>query len=148
MKFKYPFQKVVDIKHSERTQSEWMLSQALGVLQVEEGTLSELTGLRQRLEDEMTKTSVHSTKIVELQMAQDYLSYVNQQISFKLNDIEKARLEVNHQQDDLSGKVQDEKVWARAKEKALYQYQELSLKKEQQELDELATLRYISPQFN
>ncbi|MGV2795025.1 flagellar export protein FliJ, partial [Clostridium perfringens] len=36
MRFRYVYQKVVDLKSNEKTQAEWMLSAAVGILQAEQ----------------------------------------------------------------------------------------------------------------
>lgn len=144
MKFRYPFQKVVDLKNNERTQAEWMLSDALSKLQVEEHSLQELYAKKKILENNLSQASFNSAKISELQVFQEYLSYVDRQIQTKHEDIQKAQHQVTHKKDDLSDKMLDEKVWTKAKDKAYTQYKALSLKKEQEQLDELATMRFIS----
>lgn len=144
MKFRYPFQKVVDLKNNERTQAEWMLSNAIGKLQIEENSLQELHTKKEILEKNLSQASSNSAKIFELQEFQEYLTFVEQQIQTKHQDIQKAQHQVAHKKDDLSEKMLDEKVWSKAKEKAYSQYTALSLKKEQEQLDELATMRYIS----
>src|SRR5690554_713572 len=144
MKFRYPFQKVVDLKNNERTQAEWMLSEALGKLQKEENSLQELHAKKDVLGKNLSQASSNSAKIFELQVFQEYLSYVDLQIQTKHKDIQKAQHQVTDKKDDLSDKMLDEKVWTKSKEKAYSQYMALTLKKEQEQLDELATMRYIS----
>jgi flagellar FliJ protein len=121
-----------------------MLSEALGHLQVEENSLQELQVKKDELEKNLSQASTHSAKIFELQVFQEYLAYVDQQIQTKNNDVQKAQHQVTDKKDDLSDKMLEEKVWTKAKEKAYVQYKALSLKKEQEQLDEIATMRYIS----
>lgn len=45
-------------------------------------------------------------------------------------------------QDQLSTKVLDEKVWLKAKDKAETQFQQSMILREQNELDEMATVRF------
>lgn len=144
MKFRYPLQKVVDLKNNERSQAEWMLSQALGTLQIEESSLDKLHSEKQVLINNLSEASKNSAKISELQVFQEYLSYIEQQISTKHQDVQNAQTYVNTKQEDLSIKILDEKVWEKAKEKAYSKFQFTSLQKEQQQLDELATMRYIN----
>ncbi|GJM75556.1 hypothetical protein HMSSN036_77720 [Paenibacillus macerans] len=42
MKFRYVYQKVLDLKSNEKTQAEWMLSAAVGELQSEQRSLEQL----------------------------------------------------------------------------------------------------------
>ncbi|MEC0268507.1 flagellar export protein FliJ, partial [Paenibacillus anseongense] len=39
MQFRYSFQQIVDLKNNERTQAEWILSEAMGQLRNEETNL-------------------------------------------------------------------------------------------------------------
>ena len=41
-KFRYAYQKIVDLKTSEKTQAEWLLSTAVGKLHTEEDSLNRL----------------------------------------------------------------------------------------------------------
>lgn len=143
MKFRYPLQKIVDLKNNELTQAEWMLSEAVGKLQIEETSLDKLHSEKQILQDSLSSASKNSAKISELQVFQEYLFYIEQQISIKHKDVEKALNYVNSRQDQLTDKMLDEKVWSKAKEKAYSKFKASLLQKEQQQLDELATIRYI-----
>ena len=40
LSFRYSLQKIVDLKKNEKTQAEWILSHAMGVLQEEEHSLT------------------------------------------------------------------------------------------------------------
>ena len=41
-KFRYAYQKIADLKTSEKTQAEWLLSSAVGKLHTEEDSLNRL----------------------------------------------------------------------------------------------------------
>lgn len=145
MAFQYSLQKIVDLKNNERTYAEWLLSVALGKLQDEEATLSELYEERERLYSLQQSASQHSTTISTLMMLQHYSKHVDQLISRKNEDIWRAQSDVTHQQESLSLKMLDEKVWNKAREKAWVHHIAASAKKEQNELDEVAALRHIHP---
>jgi flagellar FliJ protein len=64
-------------------------------------------------------------------------------IRLKSRDVEGARTDVTDKQFVLSGKMMEEKVWTKAKEKAQLQFTAILMKKEQEELDEIALNRRI-----
>lgn len=142
MRFHYTFQKVVDLKGNEKTQAEWMLSSALGELQAQEKSLDELIGQRSTLMLSLQSAAQQKTPMAKLREMQDYVDYLDKCIARKHSDISLAHAEVQNKQNHLSTKVLDEKVWLKAKDKAQTAFlQNMSLR-EQNELDEMATVRF------
>jgi flagellar FliJ protein len=142
MRFHYTFQKVVDLKGNEKTQAEWMLSSALGELQAQEKSLEELISQRSVLMSSLQSAAAQKTPMAKLREMQDYVDYLDKCIARKHADISRAHIEVQRKQDHLSTKVLDEKVWLKAKDKAQTAFlQNMSLR-EQNELDEMATVRF------
>lgn len=146
MNFRYQLQKVVDLKNTERTQAEWMLSHALGELQMEEETLAQLLKEKAALKESLMQASASSAKIAELLQYQSYISFVERQIETKDEDVKAAQEHVSSQQSYLSEKLKDEKIWDKAREKAYEQYKTVSLKEEQEQVDELAIMKYVATQ--
>lgn len=142
MRFHYTFQKVVDLKGNEKTQAEWMLSSALGELQAQEKSLDELMSQRSSLMASLQSAAEQKTPLAKLREMQDYADYLDRCIARKQSDISRAHMEVQSKQNHLSTKVLDEKVWLMAKDKAQTAFlQNMSLR-EQNELDEMATVRF------
>lgn len=142
MRFHYTFQKVVDLKGNEKTQAEWMLSSALGELQAQEKSLDELMSQRSALMSSLQSAAEQKTPLAKLREMQDYADYLDRCIARKQSDISRAHMEVQSKQNHLSTKVLDEKVWLMAKDKAKTAFlQNMSLR-EQNELDEMATVRF------
>lgn len=143
MKFRYAFQQIVDLKNNERIQAEWVLSEAIGRLNVEQSTLQELELEKTRTQEQLTENTGHVTTISQMQVMQHYVSHLERQISKKHDDVRHARHQVEQQQQTLSDKMLDEKVWTKAREKAQQLHTSLMMKKEQEELDEIASVRFI-----
>lgn len=143
MRFRYPLQKLVDLKTNEKEQAEWKLSEAIGALQREELSLSELLAEHARVGEELESASVRKTTISQIQSLQQYMEYLNMQIRCKSVDVEKAQENVSDKRLHLNEKMIEEKVWAKAKERAQLQFTSFVLKKEQEELDEIALTRRI-----
>ncbi|WIV20779.1 flagellar export protein FliJ [Paenibacillus polygoni] len=142
MGFTYHFQKVVDLKAKEKTQAEWLLSSAIGKLQAEENHLLELVRDRENLLEGISSFSLQSASASSLQEMNRYIHYLDECISRKNNDVAHAEVNVKQNQAFLNDKMLDEKVWNQAREKEKMHYQQEMLLKEQNELDEMATVRF------
>ncbi|MBD0380356.1 flagellar export protein FliJ [Paenibacillus sedimenti] len=142
MKFRYSFQQIVDLKNNERTQAEWILSEAIGQLRNEETNLHGLCEEKAKLHNQMADASGNSVMISEMLLLQNYMNHLDQQIMRKHQDIQKAQHVVEKKQEHLSERMIDEKVWTKAREKAYHQFQSFVAKKEQEALDEMATNRF------
>ncbi|MFB6363965.1 flagellar export protein FliJ [Paenibacillus elgii] len=142
MRFRYAFQKIVDLKMNEKTQAEWMLSEAIGKMHAEESSLAELEKAKYEMQEELHKSSSQVTTVSNLLMLQNYVNHINGCIQLKHRDVQEAKTIVQLKQDDLTGKMLEEKVWTKAKERAFQHFSSEALKKEQNQLDEMATNRF------
>lgn len=142
MRFRYSFQKIVDLKSTEKTQAEWMLSTAVGKLHQEESFLSELQTEKMSVQQGLAQTSANPTPVSELILFQSYLEHIDHRITNKSEDVRVAQRNVVAGQEQLTAKMLEEKVWSKAREKAKMNFTAMVLKKEQEELDELATVRH------
>lgn len=143
MRFRYPLQKLVDLKTNEKEQAEWMLSEAVGRLQEEQRSLTELEAELARVGEEIAYASIHRTTISQMQLLQHYSQHLEKQIRLKTKDVDRAQANVTDKQNVLTGKMMEEKVWTKAKEKAQLQFTAIVMKKEQEELDEIALNRRV-----
>ncbi|MCL6458376.1 MAG: flagellar FliJ family protein, partial [Gorillibacterium sp.] len=115
MRFRYSLQKIVDLKSTEKTQAEWILSTAVHRLKEEEAFLSELQCEKSDLQDEITNKAVNQTTVSELILFQNYLSHIDGRIIGKRTDIRCAEQHVSERRVQLSAKMTEEKIWARAR---------------------------------
>ncbi|GAA0134148.1 hypothetical protein YSY43_09880 [Paenibacillus sp. YSY-4.3] len=142
MKFRYVYQKVVDLKSNQKTQAEWMLSAAVGHLQAEQRSLELLEEDKLRTFSAIQSAMENKASMIELQELQRYMDYLENCIESKQGDIRRAEVNVEKKKAVLNGKMLDEKVWLKAKEKAKHKFQHEMLLREQNELDEIATVRF------
>ncbi|WP_068786053.1 flagellar export protein FliJ [Paenibacillus phocaensis] len=142
MRFRYVYQKVVDLKSNEKTQAEWMLSAAVGELQSEQRSLEQLLEEKAATAAVIAAEAENTASMIKLQELQRYMDYMDQAIERKLADIHLAEQNVDRKKAILKGKMLDEKVWLKAKEKAMDKFQHEMLLREQNELDEMATVRF------
>ncbi|AIQ64451.1 flagellar export protein FliJ [Paenibacillus stellifer] len=142
MKFNYNFQKVVDLKGNERTQAEWMLSSALGELEAQEKSLAELMEQRNEMLFQLQAAAEQCSSMNKIRELQDYVDFLENRIVHKHQQINAAHQKVVRKQDELNEKALDEKVWLKAREKALSLFQHNMNLREQNDLDEMATVRF------
>lgn len=142
MRFHYVYQKVVDLKSNQKTQAEWMLSAAVGQLQAEQRSLELLEEDKVRTFSAIQSEMENKASMIKLQELQRYMDYLENCIAVKLGDIQRAEVNVEKKKAVLNGKMLDEKVWLKAKEKAKNKFQHEMLLREQNELDEIATVRF------
>ena len=142
MKFRYVYQKVVDLKSNEKTQAEWMLSAAVGHLQSEQRSLNQLFEDKRATFIAIQSEMENKASVIKLQELQRYMDFIEQSILNKSRDVQRAEINVDNKKKFLNGKMLDEKVWLKAKEKEQNKYQHEMLLREQNELDEMATVRF------
>lgn len=141
MRFNYSFQKIVDLKSNEKTQAEWVLSGAIGRLREEEESLTTLFSEKSHVESELC-SAARQTTASELMSYQYYLEHLNHRIQHKTADVRHAEKNVVEKRSILSSKMVEEKVWDQARYRAYMLHQYMELKKEQDVLDEMATMRF------
>jgi flagellar FliJ protein len=142
LSFRYPLQKIVDLKTNEKTQAEWILSHAMTVLQEEEQSLHSLHSEKSDIHADLTLAVGVSANISQLRTFQSYMTHLDLRITKKVKDVERAEQNVVHKKGHLSEKMIDEKVWSKAKDKAKKIFEGIERTKEQQILDEMATTRH------
>lgn len=143
--FKYGFQKIVDLKESEKTQAEWLLSDAIGKLNDEIEQLRLMKLQQQEWEQKLEQAVLEASPLADVITINQYIEYFTQKIKSKLKDIKRAEQKVELRRSELAHKMKEEKVWHKAKEHAFTKFQYDMLLKEQHELDEMATIRFMSP---
>jgi flagellar FliJ protein len=140
--FRYSLQKIVDLKANEKTQAEWVLSHAMGILQEEEDSLHSLHSEKSEIHSDLNNVVGTSANISQLRTFQNYMTHLDNKIMKKTMDVKRAEQNVVHKKDHLSDKMMDEKVWSKAKHKAQMIFNAVERTKEQQILDEIATTRH------
>jgi flagellar FliJ protein len=141
MSFRYPLQKIVDLKGSEKSMAEWEYAASLGKLKKEEERLSDLRREREDVELELQAMATKPTPLTRLIMMQHYLEALDERIKLQTEGVRMAVNQMTASQTRLKGKMVDEKVWLNARDRALERFRSDRLAKEQNELDEIAIVR-------
>ncbi|NBD22468.1 flagellar export protein FliJ [Paenibacillus glycinis] len=142
-RFQYAYQKIVDLKTSEKSQAEWQLSVVVGKLSQEELSLRKLREDRAAWSEKLQNASVHAVPLTEILTIQTYIDFLDDGILRKLRDVKKAESAVEAGRRFLSDRMVDEKAWLKSKEHALHRFKSEMSVKEQNALDELATARFL-----
>ena len=143
--FKYTFQKIVDLKESEKTQAEWMLSEAFATLNKLKEQLSLLHQEQEHWEQKLEQSVIVPTTMQEVLTIQHYIDFYKQAIIDKNVEIKDATYRVEVRRAELASKMKEEKVWIKAKENEHTKFKYHIQLKEQNELDEMASIRFIEP---
>lgn len=142
-KFRYAYDKIVGLKESEKRQAEWLLSDALGKLQMEQMSLAQLQAERKQWEERLADMASSAVPLGELMAVQQYIDHLDGCIMSKLAEVRQAKGVVEVSRNHLTVKMKDEKVWLQAKERALGRFRQAVMQQEQNELDEMATVRFM-----
>lgn len=121
-----------------------MLSTAIGKLQTEEEHLIQLLNDRSNLIGIIQSATENTASVNSLQEMQRYVHHLDECISRKNSDVKHAQVNVQRNQTFLNGKMVDEKVWLGARDKAKIKFQQEMLLREQNDLDEMATVRFAA----
>ncbi|MGG4395390.1 flagellar export protein FliJ [Paenibacillus thiaminolyticus] len=140
--FQYALQKVLDLKTNEKKQAEWILSEAVGDLMTKESQLQQCTADLLHAREELQHQVDARASASSLQVWQQYIAYMESQVDLANERVSAAEANVQNKQGELSVRMTDEKVWTKAREKAEAQFNQRLAAWEQNELDELATVRY------
>ena len=145
MRFKYTFQKIVDLKESEKTQAEWMLSEAFSQLNEHLKQLQQLLDKQTHWEQKLEQSVTTPTSLQDILTIQHYIDYYKEAIVNKNVEIKRAKKVVETRRAELAFKMKEEKVWLKAKDNEYEKFKHNMQIKEQNELDEMASIRYIAP---
>ncbi|MBW5444574.1 flagellar export protein FliJ [Cohnella sp. CFH 77786] len=144
MRFRYPLQKIVDLKGSEKSMAEWEYAASLGRLKEEEERLRELDAERAAARERIESSAASGVTLAELTSLQHYLDVLDGKVRRQTEGVEAAEALVRLRRSKLAEKSIDEKVWQNARDKALRIHRHEWLIKQQNELDEIATVRAAS----
>ncbi len=114
-RFKYTFQKIVDLKGSEKMQAEWLLSDAIALLRKEEEALAQFKNEQQQWELKLEHSVQEVTSLAEVLTINQYIEYFAGCIKQKHEDIARAIGVVEERRAQLAERLKDEKVWDKAK---------------------------------
>ncbi|KGM46464.1 flagellar export protein FliJ [Neobacillus niacini] len=142
MTFHFPYIHILNLKEKEKEQALLELGQ-IGMKK--EAIMGELRSLEQRRTLILQQTEIGSgtASIAEIQQRNEYLTYLNQQISKLEAQIDLIDKEMADKKIDLLDKQKDEKTWSHLRDKAFEKYVQKQKKIEQDLMDEMAAIRHF-----
>ncbi|WP_040209362.1 flagellar export protein FliJ [Neobacillus jeddahensis] len=140
MKFKFSFQKVLDVKEKEKD----IAQQEYGTVKLRQLELQEkMDGLELTKDKVFAQYNMVDKKTVsEMLDYQQEIEHVNQQMRWLANQKQQLHQEVEQKQQVLLEKSQEAKMWNQWMTKSKDAFQKQIDQKEQAFLDEMAVLRY------
>lgn len=141
MRFAYPLQKIVDLKVNEKKQAESSLSQAITFLNEGERKREELTSAKYSLQEQLTGENADKLTVSEMLLIQQYIDHLDDQIRRTGVSIVEAERTVENRRQHLTERMVDEKVWAKAREKAHTVHMARVEKESQNQLDDMALIK-------
>jgi len=144
VKFRYPLQKIVDLKGSEKSMAEWEYAAALGRLRTEQERFEQLRRQQEEAMRRLAERTLRPTPLAEIQRLQSEIDWLNQRMKHQRAEVQKAEEQSALRRRKLEGKMIDEKVWLKAREKAHERFRSEAMAREQNELDEIAGMRAAS----
>ena len=140
MKYKFAFQKVLDVKEKEKD----VAKEEFGSSKQRQIELDrQLAGLESE-KDKIYHQFDHVNRktVWEILEVHDELQHVNRQVKQLTHQSEQLHLEVEHKQTVLFEKMKEAKVWNLWRDKSKKEFIKQQEKIEQAMLDEMAILRY------
>lgn len=141
MRFAYPLQKIVDLKANEKKQAESSLSQAISFLNEEERKREELVMAKYSLQEQLAGENANRLTVSEMLLIQQYIDHLDDQIRKTGMSIVQAERTVESRRQHLTERMVDEKVWAKAREKAYIAHMARVEKESQKQLDDMTMVR-------
>lgn len=140
--FQFPYIHILNLKEKEKEQALLELGQ---IGRKKEVIMDEYRSLEQKrnLFLQQVETGKSTASIADIQQRNEYLSYLNQQISKIEEQIILIDKEMAVKKLELLDKQKDEKTWNHLRDKAFEKYVQKQKKIEQDLMDEMAAIRHF-----
>lgn len=142
MRFQFPLQRVLDVKEKEKQQAQQELGTSLKKQHEAETNMMLLNQKREDVQASMLQQN-SGWKASRLHEYQNYITYLDQQMVSLQSTLVQTKIEVEKKQGILVEKSKEERVWQGWKQELFQRHQQEVLKKEQEMLDEMASVRYF-----
>ncbi|MEH7247185.1 flagellar export protein FliJ [Neobacillus niacini] len=142
MTFHFPYIHILNLKEKEKEQALLELGE---IGRKKEAIMEEHRSLelKRNLFLQQAETRKGSASIADIQQRNEYLTYINQQMSQLEEQINLIDKEMDNKKLDLLDKQKDEKTWNHLREKSFEKYVQKQKKMEQDLMDEIATIRHF-----
>jgi flagellar protein FliJ len=140
--FQFPYIHILNLKEKEKEQALIELSE---IGRKKEAVMEEHWSLEQKrnLFLQQVETGKGTASIADIQQRNEYLTYLNQQMSKLEEQFNLIDKEMQVKKLDLLDKQKDEKTWNHLRDKAFEKYVQKQKKIEQDLMDEMAAIRHF-----
>jgi flagellar protein FliJ len=140
--FQFPYIHILNLKEKEKEQALIELGE---IGRKKEAVMEEHWSLEQKrnLFLQQVETGKGTASIADIQQRNEYLTYLNQQMSKLEEQFNLIDKEMQVKKLDLLDKQKDEKTWNHLRDKAFEKYVQKQKKIEQDLMDEMAAIRHF-----
>lgn len=141
--FKFRLQNILDYKQKREDEEKEKLAKLMQALSAEEKVLSNFQHMLAREKEEYReKQRVGTLNLDELKMYHAYIKKIENDIVFQTQKIQKLKVEIENQRQQLLKATQEKKVFEKLKDKHHEDFVKEIEEEERKMIDELATVRY------
>lgn len=141
MTFHFPYMHILNLKEKEKEQAYLEFG---NTLRKKEIMMEELQSFEQKKTEYLKQVEAKGyTSIADIQQQQEYLGYLNGEISKLEAKMIRLEHEMARKKSELLIKQKDEKTWHHLRDKSLEKYLQKQKKIEQDLMDEMAAIRHF-----
>lgn len=139
MTFQFAYEHILSLKEKEKEQA----FSEYGRLVKQKDQLQADIYLLEQEHDQRNERSQCLTSLLEIQQQSQYMNLLIQKIDGAREKLEKMEDELRNRQEKYMQKHKDERMWTFLREKAYDTFLQKEKKIEQEQLDEIATIRHF-----
>ncbi|WP_270180642.1 flagellar export protein FliJ [Alkalihalobacillus sp. CinArs1] len=139
--YKFPFQRILDMKENEKEQVQLEMAETLKVQSNLEQEIAMLEQKVNSFRETLEKRQFEGLSVTELIEEEAHVSFWDQKLNEKKEALRQLDEQVSGHQENLAEKVREEKTWQSIKEKRREEHNREIKLIEQNELDSFNTVR-------
>lgn len=143
MSFQFRFEKIVTMKEKEKESAFHEMNVFKKLKETAEHQLLDLVEKKESYVRDYQNLMRNSISVTDIQEREQYIHFLNKQIEKIRKKVSELTQEFNLKNNLLLAKNQEEKIWSSWRKKSLEEYTANINREEQNQLDEMAVLRYF-----
>lgn len=147
MSFQFRFEKILTMKEKETESAFHEMNVIKTIKETAEQQLLQLVEKKDSYIQDYQTMMRNSLRVTDIQEREQYIHFLNKQIDRARKKVNELTQEFHLKNNLLLAKNQEEKIWSSWREKSLEEYTEKINREEQNQLDEMAVLRYFHKNY-
>lgn len=143
MSFQFRFEKIVTMKEKEKESAFHEMNVFKKLKETAEHQLLDLVEKKESYVRDYQNSMRNAISVTDIQESEQYIHFLNKQIEKIRKKVSELTQEFNLKNNLLLAKNQEEKIWSSWRKKSLEEYTAKINREEQNQLDEMAVLRYF-----